>query len=87
MDLFSIHTHFFQKMLFLVCLNNASVIFPQDTDTFAPVLEGVSVAILTVLQDEADTSVRDQAVVLEGGIVLHDIANLCMPSTLINQNR
>lgn len=42
----------------------------------APVLQGVSVAILTVLHDdEADNTVRDQAVVLEEDIVLHNILN------------
>lgn len=42
-----------------------------------PVLNGASVAILTILQDDdADTSVREHAVVLEGDIVLHNIPDL-----------
>ncbi|KAK0151130.1 hypothetical protein N1851_007703 [Merluccius polli] len=47
-----------------------------DTDILAPVVQGASVAILSVLHDEADNTVRDQAVVLEGDIVLHNIPNL-----------
>ena len=40
-------------------------------------LNGASVAILTILQDgDAGTSVWDQAVVLEGDIVLHNIPDL-----------
>lgn len=58
-------------------LNNASVTFLQDTDVLEPVLNGASVAILTVLQDDdTGVSVRDQAVVLEGDIVLHNITDL-----------
>ncbi|KAM8771709.1 uncharacterized protein AB9X84_025188 isoform 1-T1 [Acanthopagrus schlegelii] len=54
--------------VFLKCL---------DTDILEPVLNGASVAILTILQDDgAGTSVRDQAVVLEGDIVLHNIPDL-----------
>ena len=42
-----------------------------------PVLNGASVAILTILQDDdVGTSMRDQAVVLEGDIVLHNIPDL-----------
>ncbi|CAB1431232.1 unnamed protein product [Pleuronectes platessa] len=49
----------------------------KDTDILAPVLEGASVAILTILDEEADIShARDHAVVLEGGIVLHEMENL-----------
>ena len=39
-------------------------------------LEGASVAILTIMQDDAGTPVRDHAVVLEGDIVLHNIPDL-----------
>lgn len=40
-------------------------------------LNGASVTILTILQDDdAGTSVRDQAVVLEGDIVLHNTPDL-----------
>lgn len=54
--------------VFLKCL---------DTDILEPVLNGASVAILTILQDDdADTSVREHAVVLEGDIVLHNIPDL-----------
>ncbi|XP_028300826.1 uncharacterized protein LOC114462299 [Gouania willdenowi] len=54
--------------VFLKCL---------DTDILEPVLNGVSVAILTILQDDdAGTTVRDHAVVLEGDIVLHNIPDL-----------
>ena len=42
-----------------------------------PVVEGVSVAVLTIQQDDcAAISVRDHTVVLEGAIVLHDIPDL-----------
>lgn len=41
------------------------------------VLIGASAVILTILQDgDAGASVREQAVVLEGDIVLHDIKDL-----------
>ncbi|TWW71186.1 hypothetical protein D4764_17G0006690 [Takifugu flavidus] len=54
--------------VFLKCL---------DTDNLEPVLNGASVAILTILQDDdAGTSVLEQVVVLEGEIVLHDIPDL-----------
>ncbi len=46
----------------------------------APFVEGVPVAILTVLTDEEDSTVRDQALVLEGDTVLHNIPDL--PSAL-----
>ncbi|XP_060943526.1 uncharacterized protein LOC133020823 isoform X2 [Limanda limanda] len=56
------------KKVFMKCL---------DTYILAPVLEGASVAIHTILDDEADIShARDHAVVLEGGIVLHEMENL-----------
>ncbi|TNM96325.1 hypothetical protein fugu_015986 [Takifugu bimaculatus] len=49
----------------------------EDTDNLEPVLNGASVAILTILQDDdAGTSVLEQVVVLEGEIVLHDIPDL-----------
>lgn len=56
------------QQVFLKCL---------DTDILEPVLNGASVAILTILQDDdADTSVREHAVVLEGDIVLQNIPDL-----------
>ena len=60
--------------VFFLALNNASVPFLQDTDILAPVLKGASVAILTIHEDH--NVVRDQAVVIEGDIVLHDIPDL-----------
>ncbi|XP_061623136.1 uncharacterized protein LOC133474952 isoform X1 [Phyllopteryx taeniolatus] len=48
-----------------------------DTDILEPVLNGASVAVLTIRQDDnADASVRDQAVVFEEDIVLHNIPDL-----------
>lgn len=62
---------------FFLALKNASITFLQDTDILEPVLNSASIAILTILQDDdASMSVRDQAVVLEGDIVLHNIPDL-----------
>lgn len=52
-------------------------LFVRRTHVLEPVLQGVSVAILTILQDdEVSMRVRNQTVVLEGDIVLHDIPDL-----------
>lgn len=51
------------------------LLLPQDTETLAPVIEGASVAILTVLHED-QSFVRDQAVLLEGAIVLHNIPDI-----------
>ncbi|KAI9531558.1 hypothetical protein NQZ68_039760 [Dissostichus eleginoides] len=51
----------------------------QDTDHEERLLRGVSVAILTVIEDDdaaISPIVRDVAVVLEGTIVLHDLPDL-----------
>ncbi|XP_034530864.1 uncharacterized protein LOC117826789 isoform X2 [Notolabrus celidotus] len=40
-------------------------------------LSGVSVAILTIIEDDDAPNVLDVAVVLEGAIVLHDMPDLC----------
>ncbi|KAI9533068.1 hypothetical protein NQZ68_026621 [Dissostichus eleginoides] len=51
----------------------------QDTDHEERLLRGVSVAILTVIEDDdaaISPNVRDVAVVLEGTIVLHDLPDL-----------
>ncbi|XP_033998527.1 uncharacterized protein LOC117492386 [Trematomus bernacchii] len=50
-----------------------------DTDHEERLLRGVSVAILTVIEDDdaaISPNVRDVAVVLEGTIVLHDLPDL-----------
>ncbi|XP_029904165.1 uncharacterized protein LOC115364162 [Myripristis murdjan] len=51
-----------------------------DTEPEERVLRGVSVAILTIIEDDDATisspNVRDLAVVLEGAIILHDLPDL-----------
>ncbi|KAI9547678.1 hypothetical protein NQZ68_007377 [Dissostichus eleginoides] len=66
----------------------------MDTDHEERLLRGVSVAILTVIEDDdaaISPNVRDVAVVLEGTIVLHDLPDLyclCIPlwHTLCNEH-
>lgn len=41
------------------------------------VVNGVSVAILTVLKDDGVPNVVDAAIVLEGAIILQDIPDMC----------
>lgn len=53
-------------LVFLIALTNASVMFPQDTNILAPFVKGVPIAILTVLTEKEDSTVRDQ-VLCHGG--------------------
>lgn len=65
--------------MFDLALNHASVTFPQETDHEERVLSGVSVGIVTVLEEDdpaVSQNMRDWAVVLEGSIMLHDLPDL-----------